>query len=129
VSVPLDRSLGLPQPIRPTAMRLHAVDAWVHDPAALVDRERVRSTLFAAAEAAGTTVVGEQFHVFANGAVTGVLLLAQSHLSIHTWPEHRLANVDLLSYGDAGADELARSLADGLGTDRFVLTTIPRAIG
>ena len=38
------------------------------------------------------TVLADEFYVFPNGAVTGVLLLAQSHLSIHTWPELLLAN-------------------------------------
>ncbi len=110
-------------------MQLHALDAWVRDPRVLTDREHLRSTLLEAARAAGANVVGQAFHVFPNGAVTGVLLLAQSHLSIHTWPEHRLANVDLLSYGDVRADALARVLDDRLGTERVTSTSIPRAIG
>ena len=48
-------------------------------------------------------MLAERFCVFPNDAVTGVLVLAQSHLSIHTWPELSLANVDLLSYGDVRA--------------------------
>ena len=71
-------------------------------------RARLREILLAGAEAGGATVVGEEFHVFPNGAVTGVLVLAQSHLSIHTWPEFALANVDLLSYGHVRADEVLR---------------------
>jgi S-adenosylmethionine decarboxylase len=117
------------QPIRPTSMRLHALDAWVRHPSVLTDRERVRETLLEAARVAGVNVVGEEFYVFPNGAVTGVLLLAQSHLSIHTWPEHRLANVDLLSYGDVGADEVARVLHERFDAERVRSTTIPRAIG
>ncbi len=110
-------------------MRLHAVDAWVRDPSVLTERERLREALLEAAEAAGANVVGEKFHVFPNGAVTGVLLLAQSHLSIHTWPEHRLANVDLLAYGEIGAEELTRVLRERLDIDRIRATTIPRAVG
>ena len=117
------------QSIRPTSMRLHALDAWVRHPSALTDRERVRATMLEAARVAGTSVVGEAFHVFPNGAVTGVLLLAQSHLSIHTWPEHRLANVDLLSYGDGGAGQVVKVLRERLDADRVRTTTIPRAIG
>ena len=52
-------------------------------------RGRAEGVLHAAAAAGGATVVGEEFYAFPNGAVTGVLLLAQSHLSIHTWPELR----------------------------------------
>ena len=69
----------------------------------------LRSGLYAAADAGGVRVIGEAFHVFPNGGVTGVLLLAQSHLSIHTWPELMAANVDLLSYGDVDARRCSMS--------------------
>jgi S-adenosylmethionine decarboxylase len=124
VSVPLHED-----PIRPTSMRLHALDAWVRCPSVLTDRARLRNALLAAAQAGGANVVGERFHVFPNGAVTGVLLLAQSHLTIHTWPEHRLANVDLLAYGEVSADDVTRTLGDLLETDHVRLTTIERALG
>ena len=75
------------------------------------------------------TVLGEEFCVFPNGAVTGVLVLAQSHLSIHTWPEFGLANVDLLSYGDLSGEDVLRVVCDGLDAERTSLTSIPRAIG
>lgn len=110
-------------------MRLHALDAWVRQPAVLTDRVHVRETLLAAARAGSANVVGEEFYVFPNGAVTGVLLLAQSHLSIHTWPEHRLANIDLLAYGDIDTDEVTRTLVERLDTARVRSTSIPRAIG
>jgi S-adenosylmethionine decarboxylase len=124
------RSSKLPQPIQaPRTMRLHALDVWVRDPAVLTDLARVRGTLYAGALAGGATVLGEEFCVFPNGAVTGVLVLAQSHLSIHTWPEFALANVDLLSYGDLSGDDVLQVVCDGLGAERTVLTSIPRAIG
>ena len=55
-------------------MRLHAVDAWVRDAAVLIDAERLRTILRAAARAGGATVLGEKFCVFPNGAVTGRVL-------------------------------------------------------
>ncbi len=116
-------------PIRPTSMRLHALDAWVRSPSVLTDAAHLREALFAAARAGGANVVGERFHVFPNGAVTGVLLLAQSHLTIHTWPEHRLANVDLLAYGEVSADDVTRTLGELLDTAHVRLTTIERALG
>lgn len=110
-------------------MLLHALDAWVGDAAVLTDAERLRAALYAGADAGGATVVGEEFYVFPNGAVTGVLVLAQSHLSIHTWPEFALANIDLLSYGDLRADEALDVICARLGAVRSRVTCIARAIG
>jgi S-adenosylmethionine decarboxylase len=110
-------------------MRLHALDAWVRDTAVLTDPDALRAILRAGADAGGATVVGEEFHVFPNGAVTGVLVLAQSHLSIHTWPEYALANVDLLSYGDVRADEVLRVICERLDVVRSSVSSLRRAVG
>jgi S-adenosylmethionine decarboxylase len=114
---------------RPFAMRLHVMDAWLRDAAVLVDREELRAILYAGARAGGATVVGEGFHVFPNGAVTGVLLLAQSHLSIHSWPELLLANVDLLSYGRVDGEAVLRVVADRLGAERTAVESLSRGTG
>ena len=110
-------------------MRLHALDAWVRDNAVLTDVDRVARILRTAAEDGGATVLGEKFCVFPNGAVTGVLVLAQSHLSIHTWPEFSLANVDLLSYGTLRGEDVLEAICVELNVERMVLTSLPRAIG
>jgi S-adenosylmethionine decarboxylase len=107
-------------------MRLHVLDARVADPAILVDEDELRAILYAAARAGRARVVGEAFHVFPNGAVTGVLLLAQSHLSIHTWPELRLANVDLLSYGDVDAELALELVRERLGAVSASVTLVGR---
>jgi S-adenosylmethionine decarboxylase len=110
-------------------MRLHALDAWVRSVPVLTDAIRLRAILRAGAHAGGATVLGEEFCIFPNGAVTGVLVLAQSHLSIHTWPEFALANVDLLSYGDVRGDEVLGTICELLDVERANVTCIPRAIG
>lgn len=110
-------------------MRLHALDAWVRRTSVLTDADRLKAILYAGAQAGGATVLGEQFCVFPNGGVTGVLVLAQSHLSIHTWPEFALANVDLLSYGDIRGDDVMRAICDQLDVERTNITCIPRAVG
>jgi S-adenosylmethionine decarboxylase proenzyme len=109
-------------------MRLHATDVWVEDGAILTERDRVRDVMLEAAANGGATVLGEQFVSFPNGAFTGVLVLAQSHLSIHTWPELRLANVDLLSYGTLDADAIVHTIARGLGAASVQTDVVTRGV-
>ena len=109
-------------------MRLHAMDAWVRDASVLTDADELRTVLRAAATAGGATVVGEEFYAFPNGAVTGVLLLAQSHLTIHTWPELRLANVDLLTCGDIDGDVVLTTIHARLDVERAHVRCIQRAL-
>lgn len=49
---------------------------------------------------AGATVLASRFHEFPNGAYTGVVLLAESHVTVHTWPESSYAAVDAFTCGE-----------------------------
>ena len=120
----------MPEPlVLARTMRLYTMDAWVSDPDVLTDESRLRDALRAGARAGGATVLDETFCVFSNGAVTGVLVLAQSHLSIHTWPEFGLANVDLLSYGSVRGEDALDAICELLDVDRVSITCVPRAVG
>ena len=66
-------------------------------PEALDNLELVKQALLVAADEAGATIVAEIFHKFSPTGVTGIVSIAESHLSIHTWPEHAYAAVDILS--------------------------------
>ena len=68
---------------------------------ALDDQDLVQRALERAAERAGATVVGRIFHRFQPEGVSGVVVIAESHLTIHTWPELGYAAVDLFTCGDA----------------------------
>ena len=64
--------------------------------AAMADPAALRSLCLQAVAAAGLRVVGELFHCFpAPGGVTGVVLLAESHLAVHTWPELGAVTLDV----------------------------------
>jgi S-adenosylmethionine decarboxylase len=66
----------------------------------LTDAEHIAEAVRAAAEACGATVLTVQMHPFQeNGGVAGVALLAESHITIHTWPEHAYAAVDVFMCG------------------------------
>jgi len=113
---------------RARTMRLYTMDAVVSDPAVLTDEPKLRAALHAGATAGGATVLGEEFCVFPNGAVTGVLVLAQSHLCIHTWPEIALANIDLLSYGKVSGETVLAEIRARLDVARVVVNCVPRAV-
>jgi S-adenosylmethionine decarboxylase len=61
----------------------------------------VKKTLVEAARAAGATVVETVFHKFAPCGISGVVVIAESHLAIHIWPEHRYAAVDVFTCGES----------------------------
>jgi S-adenosylmethionine decarboxylase len=61
----------------------------------MTDPQTLRALCLEAVQAAGLTPVGELFHVFPPpGGVTGVVLLAESHLAVHTWPERGAVTLD-----------------------------------
>ena len=74
--------------------------------------ESLDALLRAAAEAANARVLHSHFHGFGDGqGVTGVVLLAESHISIHTWPECGFAAADIFMCGDA-QPELALAIIE-----------------
>ena len=68
---------------------------------ALTDRDRIRQYMLEAARHAGATVISDTFHHFKPDGISGVVVIAESHISIHTWPEHRYAAVDVFTCGDS----------------------------
>jgi S-adenosylmethionine decarboxylase len=66
----------------------------------LDNQEFIDQTLNHAAEVAGATVLSSDLHQFSSsGGVSGVLILAESHISIHTWPEKEFAAIDIFMCG------------------------------
>jgi S-adenosylmethionine decarboxylase proenzyme len=63
------------------------------------DIDWVRQTLVEAAEAARATIVEVIFHKFSPWGISGVVVIAESHIAIHTWPERRYAAIDVFTCG------------------------------
>lgn len=76
----------------------------------LSDKAKIRFRLRQAALAAGATIVGEVFHEFQPPGVSGVLLIAESHLSVHTWPFLGKATLDVYTCGPAFDAEVAADM-------------------
>lgn len=67
----------------------------------LSDVESISDLLIQAATACGATIIDIKLHSFGtNAGVTGVALLAESHISIHTWPERKFAAIDIFMCGN-----------------------------
>ena len=74
------------------------------------DLNYLRDALIEAAEKSGATVLGNSFHPFVPHGVSGVVVIAESHLSIHTWPEYDYAAVDIFTCGDSVKPEIAAEI-------------------
>lgn len=76
------------------------IDLW--GAGRLDDLDHVRQALIDAVDAAGATLLHIHLHHFTpNGGISGVAVLAESHISIHTWPERGYAALDVFMCGDA----------------------------
>jgi S-adenosylmethionine decarboxylase len=76
------------------------IDLWEAE--GLGDRERIEQALIDAVKAAGATLLHIHLHTFSDGGgISGVAVLAESHISVHTWPEKGYAAFDVFMCGDA----------------------------
>lgn len=104
---------------------LHGVASeWLNDPGLL---ER---TLVGAAQDAGATVIESSFNPFAPHGVTGIVVIQESHLSIHTWPEHGYAALDVFTCGsELDPTGIAQAVSESLKADRCDTQSIERGSG
>lgn len=86
----------------------------------LTDQEHISQALHKAAEAAGASVLKSFSHEFSPyGGVTAVVVLAESHISIHTWPERGYAAIDIFMCGDARPYDAISPLRMAFRPDKF----------
>lgn len=94
-----------------------------------MDESAIEQLLRAAAQAAGATVLSAHFHRFGKQAgITGVLVLAESHITIHTWPEQHYAAFDLFMCGDCNPQTALNTIIQRLNlkTSQVKQQTITR---
>jgi S-adenosylmethionine decarboxylase len=89
----------------------------------LTDGDFIEKTLRAAAKVCGATVLNAQLHHFGeNLGVTGVVLLAESHISIHTWPENDFAAIDLFMCGNCDPEKAIEPLKAAFAPEKVNLS-------
>lgn len=95
----------------------------------LSDIDAIKQTLIKASEAIGATVLDVQLHYFEpQGGVSGVALLAESHMSIHTWPENKYAAVDVFVCGNLDPEKAIDILRATFTPTNIQTTILKRGI-
>jgi S-adenosylmethionine decarboxylase len=99
------------------------------DSEAITSLESVKGALVEAAKRAHATIVDVVFHEFNPFGISGVVVIAESHLSIHTWPEYRYAAVDIFSCGDVLQPEVAANyLVEQFAAERTSVVELQRGM-
>ena len=95
----------------------------------LTDPEFLEKCMLEAVQKSGATIVRSVFHQYAPQGVSGVVVIAESHMSIHTWPEYNYAAVDFFTCGQTVDPYLAHEyLREMLGSTGANVSEIKRGI-
>ena len=111
-----------------SAKRLYAIDAACTPSSPVTDVQALTGLATAAVQAGGGHVLDTSHVIFPNGAITLVLILAESHLSIHTWPEESLIAIDLFSCGAIDGQRVLAELTRALHLDNVSMTQVERGL-
>jgi len=95
----------------------------------LDDPERIERAFLDAIEASGATLLHIHLHRFSPQGVSGVAVLAESHISVHTWPESRYGAFDVFMCGDADPHKAAAVLKEAFNAGVMQVTEIHRGEG
>ncbi len=117
-------AIGLHSLGRHLLLELHECSSEI-----LNNLESVKTALVEAAKRAEATIIDVLFHEFNPFGISGVVVIAESHLSIHTWPEYRYAAVDIFSCGEAlKPAEAAAYLVEQFGAGRASCVEVRRGV-
>lgn len=97
--------------------------------ATLDNTKAIDAIMNEAAKKANATIVQSFFHHFNPIGVSGTVVIAESHINIHTWPEHNYAAVDIFSCGSTlEAEKAVEYVSKALEAEHYTLETIERGI-
>jgi S-adenosylmethionine decarboxylase len=102
----------------------------VREAEGLDDLKLIEATMKECVEAAGATLLTIDLHHFTpNGGVSGVAILAESHISIHSWPEYGYAALDVFMCGDAQPQKAVPVLKKAFNAGRVDVEEVRRGKG
>jgi S-adenosylmethionine decarboxylase len=103
------------------------IDFWEAE--GLDDKDRIEQAMINAVNAAEATLLHIFLHVFSpNGGVSGIAILAESHISVHTWPERGYAAIDIFMCGKANPWKAVDVLNQSFRPARSVITMHKRGV-
>ena len=101
----------------------------VHGARRLDDREHIEEAMRRCVVAAGATLLHIHLHRFSPEGVSGVAVLAESHISVHTWPENGYAAFDVFMCGDAKPEACVPILGEAFDAERVEVRELLRGVG
>lgn len=101
----------------------------LHGADRLDDRDHIEEAMRRCVVAAGATLLHIHLHRFSPEGVSGVAVLAESHISVHTWPENGYAAFDVFMCGDARPEACVPVLRDAFNAERVSVKEILRGTG
>ncbi|MFO1443989.1 S-adenosylmethionine decarboxylase proenzyme [Bacillus sp. Bva_UNVM-123] len=104
-------------------------ELWGCDFEKINDLDFIERTFVDAALKSGAEVREVAFHKFAPQGVSGVVIISESHLTIHSFPEHGYASIDVYTCGDLDPSIAANYIAAALGAKTSENIEIPRGMG
>lgn len=104
-------------------------ELWDCDLEKLNDIDFIEKTFVEAALKSGAEIREVAFHKFAPHGVSGVVIISESHLTIHSFPEHGYASIDVYTCGDLNPNIAAEYIAGRLHSKTRETIEIPRGMG
>jgi S-adenosylmethionine decarboxylase len=104
-------------------------ELWGCDVEKLNDIKFIETTFVEAALKSGAEVREVAFHKFAPHGVSGVVIISESHLTIHSFPEHGYASIDVYTCGELNPKTAADYIAEALNAETRENIEIPRGMG
>lgn len=104
-------------------------ELWGCDFQKLNNLTKIEQIFVEAALRSGAEVREVAFHKFAPQGVSGVVIISESHLTIHSFPEHGYASIDVYTCGELDPNVAANYIADALGAETRENMELPRGMG